>query len=151
MLPGETMEEPEELKIVRDERALVANTIRNQANSRRALITISTPESGTVSTTLHWDEAYELWGWLGSWLRGRDTSEPYQAIPHRLADEEKVPPPRFVFTAKGPLRLTHVGIDAQIPVEPPVDLTAGEAVELWWVIEAGECRYEHAGSPRRRS
>ena len=61
-----------------------------------------------------------------------------------------LPLPRFVFTAKGPLRLTHVGLHPKIPVAPPVELKAGESVELWWSIEDGKVRYEHAGSSRHR-
>lgn len=36
-----------------------------------------------------------------------------------------------------------------VPVRPPVELKKGETVELWWVVDAGEVRYEHAGSPKR--
>lgn len=68
----EGLKEPEELKIVRNERAVVANAIRDQENARRILLMVSTPDSGTVPTTLDRDEALQLWEWLGSWLRHPD-------------------------------------------------------------------------------
>lgn len=61
----------------------------------------------------------------------------------------QLPPPKFTYTAKWPLTLTHVGLNPQVPVIPPVELKEGQSVELWWVIEAGELHYEHKGSPRR--
>ena len=63
--------------------------------------------------------------------------------------DEGLPPPKFVYTARWPLTLTHVGISLMVPVEPPVKLEAGQSVTLWWFIEAGELRYHHEGSPRR--
>jgi hypothetical protein len=55
-------------------------------------------------------------------------------------------PPKATYTAPWPLTLQSY---SGVPVEPPVTLAEGETVELWWVIEAGELRYEHAGSPKR--
>lgn len=60
--------------------------------------------------------------------------------------DDELPPPRFVYTARWPLTLTHVGLSLMVPVEPPAKLEAGESIELWWFIEAGELRYHHAGS-----
>lgn len=69
-----------------------------------------------------------------------------------MADEKptkKFPPPRFTYTARKAMTLTHV--EAQlVPVVPPVELREGQSVELWWVIEDGELHYEHAGSKRGR-
>lgn len=58
---------------------------------------------------------------------------------------EKLPPPRFVYTAPFAMTLARVGLDPGIPVDPPVDLVAGQRVELWWVIAAGEIKYCHEG------
>jgi hypothetical protein len=67
------------------------------------------------------------------------------------ASDQELPPPKFVYTAPWPLTLTHVGQwPVQVPVEPPVELEAGQSVELWWFISAGELRYHHAGSPKQR-
>lgn len=66
-----------------------------------------------------------------------------------LDDDAQLPPVKFVYRAPWPLTLTHIGINPQVPVVPPVKLKKGESVELWWVIEAAELHYEHAGSPRR--
>ena len=55
-------------------------------------------------------------------------------------------PPRASYTARWPLTLTSY---SGVPVRPPVSLAAGETVELWWVVDAGEIRYEHGGSPKR--
>ncbi len=62
--------------------------------------------------------------------------------------DEKLPRPKFVFTARWPQTLMHVGFRWLMRVEPPVKLAAGESVELWWYIADGSCRYRHAGSPR---
>jgi hypothetical protein len=64
-----------------------------------------------------------------------------------MADQQ-LPPPKFVYVAPWPLMLTHVGLEPGIPVEPPVELEGGQAIELWWCMEAGELRYHHAGSKR---
>lgn len=66
-----------------------------------------------------------------------------------MDDNAKLPPPKFTYTARWPLTLTGIGLNPVVPVSPPVELKKGQSVTLWWVIEAGELRYEHAGSPRR--
>lgn len=55
-------------------------------------------------------------------------------------------PPRASYTAPWPLTLESY---SGVPVRPPVALKKGQTVELWWVVDAGEIRYEHAGSPKR--
>jgi hypothetical protein len=60
--------------------------------------------------------------------------------------DEKLPPPRFIYTAPFDMTLTHVGALPGIPVDPPVKLEAGQSIEIWWVIVGGEIKYCHGGS-----